>query len=217
MTASVIYLHGFASSPASSKVQVFARHFAARGIALRAPDLNVPDFAHLTLTAMMARAAEEIAACPPGPVYLAGSSMGGAVALHTVDRVPQAAARVEKLLLLAPALDFAANPLGNLDAEGMALWRARGWQPFIHYQYGQTVDVHYGLIEDLAGYDAFATRVTKPILIYHGLRDEVVDPRGSIRFTRQRPNVALRLVDSDHQLLDKAEAIAAAGIAYFGV
>ncbi|MCC7209709.1 MAG: hypothetical protein IT323_20530, partial [Anaerolineae bacterium] len=55
------------------------------------------------------------------------------------------------------------------------------------------------------------------ILIVHGLRDDVVDYRDSVRFAEGRPNVTLRLVDSDHQLYDKAAWIAGESLAFFGL
>lgn len=218
MTASVIYLHGFPSSPASGKVKVFAQEYALRGLSLRVPDLNVPDFEHATLTAMIKRTAEEIAECPPGPVYLIGSSMGAAVALHTVHHyAATAGGRVHRLALLAPALAFEADRFGELDEAQMARWKADGVYPFFHYQYGEERPLHYEFIEDLARYDAFSTPVRLPILMVHGLRDEVIDYRDSVRYAEGQPNVTLRLVDSDHQLYDKAAWIAAESLTFFGL
>lgn len=218
MTASVIYLHGFPSSPASGKVKIFAQEYARRGLTLRVPDLNAPDFERATLTAMLQRAAEAIAECPPGPVYLIGSSMGAAVALHTVQRyAATAGGRVHRMAFLAPALRFEAGRFGDLDDEQMARWKADGVYPFFHHAYGEERPLHYGFVEDVARYDAFAAPVTLPILIVHGLRDDVVDYRDSVRFAEGRPNVTLRLVDSDHQLYDKAAWIAGESLAFFGL
>jgi len=215
---SIVYLHGFASSPGSQKAQTVQRQFAALGVPVFIPDLNVPSFEELTLTAMIDAAARAIAACPPGPVCLIGSSMGGAVALHTVDRRGQAeAARVEKLLLLAPGLDFRANRLQQLGEEGLARWRASGWLEVYHYGTGTMRRVHYGLIEDLERYDSDAVHLNRPILIIHGLRDDVVSPRSSIRYAIGRPNVSLKLVPSDHQLLDQTDVIFDDAVRFFGL
>ena len=51
LVVNVFYLHGFASSPASTKVGYFTDRFGERGIDLRCPDLNQPDFARMTLAA----------------------------------------------------------------------------------------------------------------------------------------------------------------------
>ena len=49
----VLYLHGFASSPQSSKATFLARKFAERGIQVIVPDLNEPNFSTLTVTRML--------------------------------------------------------------------------------------------------------------------------------------------------------------------
>jgi hypothetical protein len=51
----VLYLHGFASSPRSSKATFFAAKLAARGISVTVPDLNQPDFSTLTVSRMLGR------------------------------------------------------------------------------------------------------------------------------------------------------------------
>lgn len=207
MPANVIYLHGFASSPASTKAREFATRFAEKGITLRVPDLNVPDFEHLTLTAMLRRVAEEVRDCPPGPVYLMGSSMGGLTALHFFDVFRGTeGTRVEKMLLMAPAFDFLDNRKRQ-DANMLSSWREQGEMAFYNYAHNREMRVHYGLIEDIATYDSYTVPIDIPILIYHGRQDESVDFDQSVRFAADRPNVDLRLVDSDHQLTDQVDTI----------
>jgi pimeloyl-ACP methyl ester carboxylesterase len=47
--------------------------------------------------------------------------------------------------------------------------------------------------------------VTQPALIFQGLDDTVVPPALAEEFARRRPNVTLRLLDSDHELLSALE------------
>jgi len=217
MDAHVFYLHGFASSPSSNKARDFAGRFAEHGITLHVPDLNVPDFEHLTLTAMLAKVADEVRACPPGDVYLMGSSMGGAVALHFTDRYRHTEAdRVTKLFLMAPAFDFAGNRWHDLGEEGIRAWRETGGHEFFNYAAGGLRRVHYGLFEDLQNYDAFGLELDLPITIFHGRNDESVDVEQSIRFASTRPNVDLHVVDSDHQLLDQVDVMWSAIQSFFG-
>jgi pimeloyl-ACP methyl ester carboxylesterase len=218
MTEHFIYLHGFASSPASSKAQAFKARFAERGVTLHVPDLNVPSFEHLTLTAMITEVAALVRRLPYGAVNLIGSSMGGTVALHFADRLKQAeGGRVARLLLLAPALDFHANRINQLTEEGVRAWRESGWLTVFHYGENAERRVHYTLLEDMLTYDSFAVQLTQPILIYHGVHDESVDYRQSVRFAQNRPNVALRLVESDHQLHDQIETIWAEAVQFFNL
>jgi uncharacterized protein len=218
MTPTVFYLHGYASSPDYSMAQFFAERAAERGLTLRRPDLNVPDFEHLTVTAMLERIAEEVRACPPGPVYLIGASLSGAAALHFADRYRDAeATRVKKLLLIAPGLDMDGWWQEQLGDDGMQRWRGIGWLDTYHYAYQQPTRLHYGFYEDVARYDAFATDVRVPVLIIHGVHDDVVDHRLSLSYAETRSNVDLRLMDGDHQMLAHSEAIWRAAVDFFEI
>jgi pimeloyl-ACP methyl ester carboxylesterase len=203
-----VYLHGFASSPKSKKAAIFAAKFAEIGQTLHVPDLNVPDFAHLTLTAMVERVAETVRALPPGPVTVMGSSMGGLTALAFADlRRDAEAESVERLVLLAPALDFMENRTRALGEDGLRRWQETGWLETFNYASGKPERVHYGLVGDVMQYDSFAFDRVLPILIYHGAYDASVDYRQSIRFAEDRSYVDLHVVDSDHELLDQTETI----------
>lgn len=203
----LIYLHGFASSPGTKKGLYLKQAFP--DVTVTIPDLNVPDFAHLTLTAMIEKAAETILSLPDGELVLIGSSMGGLVAVHTLDRKPEAAARVDKLVLLAPAFDFKSNREKQLSPEGLQAWKERGYLPVQHFADGKTHKLHYGLVEDIQQYDSYKVNLDLPTLIYHGRNDESVPHEQSIRFAQNRDNVTLHIVDSDHELIDQLEVIQA--------
>jgi uncharacterized protein len=49
----VVYLHGFASSPQSSKARYFADKFAQAGVAFEAPQLDQGEFPKLTISGQM--------------------------------------------------------------------------------------------------------------------------------------------------------------------
>lgn len=203
----LIYLHGFASSPGARKGTYLKQAFPDVNVII--PDLNVPDFEHLTLTAMIEKATQTIQDLPDGDVIVVGSSMGGLVALHMLDRQPDVAARVRHLVLLAPAMDFMANRERHLTPEGLAAWKKRGYLPVEHFADNKTHKLHYGLVEDVQQYNSYKTNLELPILIYHGKHDESVDPQQSVRFAEGRQNVTLHVVDSDHALIDQLEVIKA--------
>ena len=219
MPANVIYLHGFASSPHGAKVTDLRERLAAWGIDLRAPDLNVPDFTHLTISAMIDRTAREVAACPPGPVFLIGSSLGGFTALHFLDRRRGAEAdRVAKLILLAPALDFGERYLRHAPPEALAAWEAGKAVPVMHYGAGRELPLGPDLMADAAHYSGgFDLTLALPVLILHGRRDESVPVALSQRFAAGRPNVRLRVLESDHSLVDQLDTIWAEMVAFFGL
>ncbi|MDX2161750.1 MAG: YqiA/YcfP family alpha/beta fold hydrolase [bacterium] len=210
----VIYLHGFASSPQSKKAQWFKNRFADIGIDMRIPDLNVPSFEHLTMTDMLKTVHAEVAQCPPGDVLLIGSSLGGAVAINYADKhhygaLPEAR-RVTHLVLLAPAFDVIDGWHKRIGDEGMAAWKRDGWTEVFNYRINAPARLHHGFIDDMAHYNPYGAETDRPILIFHGLRDETVPSYQSERYAGTRVHVELRLVDSDHELLDQTDAIWAA-------
>lgn len=192
----VVYLHGFASSPRSSKAQYFARELAAHGVGFSCPDFNEPSFETLTVTRMLAQTRTAIDAAPRGPVALVGSSLGAFVAVHAAVRDP----RVDRLILMAPALDFGGNRLRQLGETGIEQWRSDGSISIFHHGYGEPRRVGYALYEDTAQYDALTLAIAQPMLVFQGLHDAAVDPKMIQRWASSRANVDLHLMDDDHQL-----------------
>ena len=204
----VFYLHGFASSAQSSKAQWLAGRLAAHGVMLHCPDLNEPDFSTLTITRMIDRIESELRELPPAPVVLIGSSLGGFVAVQVAAGHRRGGAHpVERMILLAPALDFPQDCVRTLGAEGVARWQATNRLEVFHYGYGERRPLGFALYEDASRYDAFKTGIDVPVLIFQGRADESVDPAMVERFARTRPDVTLRLLDDGHQLLDSLEII----------
>ncbi|HVQ42269.1 MAG TPA: YqiA/YcfP family alpha/beta fold hydrolase, partial [Vicinamibacterales bacterium] len=120
---SAVYLHGFASSPSSSKATRFGRELAALGVPFACPDLNEPDFSTLTVTRMLQQTAAVIDGTSV-PVALIGSSLGAFVALHAAAAAGPG--KVDRLILMAPALDFGGNRLRQLGEVGIEEWRSSG-------------------------------------------------------------------------------------------
>jgi predicted esterase YcpF (UPF0227 family)/GNAT superfamily N-acetyltransferase len=216
MTPEFIYLHGFASSPKSRKAIFFKNQLTKWGISLHIPDLNTPDFSSLTLTSMIERLAQEIEGCAPAPVNIIGSSLGALVALHFVDKFKQSnASQVTKMLLLAPALDFVQNRLQQIGRDAFDKWKTEGWFKFLHYSYNKEYKVNFKLINDITAYNSDRIQVDIPVLIYHGRRDNNVNCEQSIKFAENRDNIALRLIDSDHMLLDQLDKIWPSAVQFF--
>jgi pimeloyl-ACP methyl ester carboxylesterase len=195
-----VYLHGFASSPASSKAAWFGRELTRRGVGYACPDFNEPSFETLTVTRMVDQTLAAVAAAPSGPVALIGSSLGAYVAVHAA--VADAGRRVDRLLLLAPALDFGGNRLTHLGPHSVADWRQAGKVTVYHYGADEARDVGFGLYEDAAAYDAIDVSLDLPMLVVQGRRDDVVDPLMVERWCAGRPTAVLHLVDDGHQLTD---------------
>ena len=193
----VLYLHGFASSPRSSKATFFAEKLASKGINMVTPDLNEPDFSTLTVSRMLKQAGDTIDAAN-GPLALIGSSLGGFVA---VQAALVHAARVQRLVLLAPALDFDGNRLSELGDRSLDEWKASNRLEVFHHAYDRLIPVHYELYADACRYSAFDAALTQPVQVFQGRRDTSVDPDTVERWAAARPNVELNMLDDDHQLL----------------
>jgi uncharacterized protein len=193
----IFYLHGFASSARSSKAGFLATKLADHGIRLETPDFNHPDFSTLTITRMIRQVGEAIDAGPAGPAALIGSSLGGFVAVQVAVARP---AEIDRLVLLAPALDFGGNRMRSLGDAGLEDWKRTNRLNVFHYGFGRMMDVHYELYADAGRYDSIDARPSMPIQIFQGRRDEAVDPAGVERWARSRPNAELHLLDDDHQL-----------------
>ena len=194
----VFYLHGFASSPKSTKVGYFTERLLEHGIVVRAPDFNQPDFTTMTLTRMLDRLGGELAALGGDPATLIGSSLGGTLAILGAATFRP---HVERLVLLAPAVMFAKPGHHLLPPERIEEWRRRGSLPFFHYADGVERDLAFDFYEDSLRYDAFNTAFDQPAMIFQGLRDASVDSRTVEAFAKTRPNVTLALLDDDHQLI----------------
>jgi pimeloyl-ACP methyl ester carboxylesterase len=166
-------------------------------VAVSTPDFNEPDFATLTMTRMLEQLERQIAAAADDSIALMGSSLGGTLAILAAARL----ARVDRLILMAPAVMFAKPGHHLLPPERIAEWRQRGSLPFFHYGFNEERPLNYAFYEDTLQYDAFSADFHQPTLIFQGLRDQAVDSHTVEQFSRTRPNVTLSLLDDDHQLI----------------
>src|SRR3989442_129215 len=124
----VLYLHGFASGPQSSKGLFFQERFAALGIPVDLPDLSDGDFEHLTITHQLEvidRRVQELT-----PALVIGSSLGGYLAALYAARHP---GLFRHLVLLAPGFGFGRLWPQSLGEEQLRRWRERGWIEVYHY------------------------------------------------------------------------------------
>ncbi len=197
----IVYLHGFASSPLSAKARFFERRFAAIGAAVHRPRLDEGDFGSLTIGSQLRVVAD--AADALEPVLLMGSSMGGYLAALHAAREPE---RCPPLVLMAPAFDFARRWSQRLTPAEMENWKKSDSLEVYHYNTQRREKVGYRLYAEALTYDAFPA-VSQKTLVFHGRRDRDVDPQLSIEFARDKPNVELQLLDSDHQLLDATDIV----------
>ena len=194
----IFYLHGFASSAQSKKAAYFGERLRGHGLTLRCPDFNEPEFASLTMSRMLDRLSVEFGTLNDGSIALIGSSLGGALAILAAGRF---AGRIDRLVLLAPAVMFAKPGHHLLPPERVEEWRRKGALPFFHYGFNEERWLDFEFYRDTLQYDAFETLFAQPTLIFQGQRDASVDYRTVELFARARPNVTLSLLDDDHQMM----------------
>jgi predicted esterase YcpF (UPF0227 family) len=153
--ASVLYFHGFASSPASAKITMLQPLLAPHGIELNTPDLNVPSFESLDWNAMVARAADAARTNPPRAI--AGSSLGALVAL--------AAANVP-LVLIAPALGVADR------------WKTKvpAGDPVVVFNHarGENAPIHRAFFDQMADVRVDEHPPRNRVVVIMGRNDETV-------------------------------------------
>jgi len=190
----IIYLHGFASGPQSSKAQWFRRRFKEVGVELLIPDLADGNFERLTLGGQL-RVIEKLA--PGDDVGLMGSSMGGYLAALYAARHTE----VRKVFLMAPAFGFARRWRQMLGEEKVAEWRRTGWLPVYHYGDKMERRVAYDLLEEADQYEDYP-QVFQPTVIFHGRSDDVVPYEYSEQFAARNPQTTLHIADSGHELLN---------------
>jgi predicted esterase YcpF (UPF0227 family) len=197
---SVLYFHGFASSPGSAKITALRPLLAPHGIGLNAPDLNVPSFEKLDFDAVVEHALAAARATPPRAMV--GSSLGALVALATARRgihVP--------LVLIAPALGV-----------------ARRWQtkipdgdPVMTFNYARNADapIHRAFFEQMTRLHVDDEPPSSRVTVIMGRKDETVPFdvveemwhkwEGSGRLAAGSRFIVLE--EGDHSLVAQAETI----------
>lgn len=195
--ADLIYLHGFSSSPGGNKGTFTRRWAEAKGIPFHAPDLNLPTFETLTLTAQV-EAVEALLRSLPEPPVLVGSSLGGFIAAAVAWRgLP-----LRALILLAPAFGFARRRLAQADWAG---YRERGELVVFHHGAGRPLRLGPALLNDLPAWaDEDAWRLSVGTVILHGRHDEAVPLAESEAFCARNPEAVLHALEDDHGLLAPA-------------
>jgi pimeloyl-ACP methyl ester carboxylesterase len=205
----VFYLHGFASSPQSSKAMFFADRLESAGVKTTVPDFNQPDFGTLTISRMLQQLEKRIAAIPPGPVVLIGSSLGGFLAVEAAARqVNEARHPIAQVILLAPAVELEWDRWIEIAAEGgVDAWRTNGEIAVFHYADDTPRKLKFGFYQDAQHYQPAARRLAQPLLVFQGRHDESVSPAIVERFAGAQPNATLVILEDGHQLKESLEVI----------
>ncbi len=199
----VVYLHGFASSPQSTKARFFERKFSEAGVPFEAPALDRGSFEKLTISGQLKVIDKAVSRTAAGrdAVVLMGSSLGGYLAALYADDHPRL---VERLVLMAPAFEFLERWKKRFSPQEIAEWKRRGWAPVFHYGTHTERRLGYQFLEDGARYPA-APEFHQRALILHGSNDDVVPCQVSYDYALDHAHTRLVLLDSGHELTDVME------------
>jgi pimeloyl-ACP methyl ester carboxylesterase len=199
MMPQLVYLHGFASSPGSTKASFLRFRLLDLGLLLEVPEL-APDFRNMTITSQLA-IVEPI--LERGPTILLGSSLGGYLATLLAERHPDS---IAGLVLFAPAFGFLARWERRLGSDAMARWRSEGTLDVFHYGKEREEPLSIELIDDARAYPE-QPEVRCPTLIFAGRRDDAVPLDAVERFAEARPERDLVVLDAGHELTEVLEPI----------
>jgi len=211
----VLYLHGFGSSQAGEKADLFRARFLARGIAFCSFDFqghgesdgwmfdltlsrNVADV-ELVHTELKRRGYQR--------VVLFGSSMGGLTGLWYAARHPQA---VHAAIHLAPALGLEETFSAELGTDKVERWQREG-KLEIGHDLGAW-DIGWNFVEDLRAHDVatLCAHYRTPTLIFQGKHDTSVPWRQVVEFAAQSAGEEIELhlfADGDHRMLDRLQRL----------
>jgi pimeloyl-ACP methyl ester carboxylesterase len=191
----LLYLHGFASGPASAKAVDLARRFAAVGRRMEVADLTpgARGFEESTPSSMLGIVGRTLAAAPP-PHVLVGSSLGGWLSAIEASRNPA----VEKVVLLAPAFDLVARWSARLTLAEIEGWKRDGLE-VDHHASGTRRRIGWGFFEDAARLPPMPG-VTVPALVVAGRQDDLVPLADVERWVAMTPTARLVVLDDAHGL-----------------
>jgi pimeloyl-ACP methyl ester carboxylesterase len=206
----VISVHGFGSVRMGEKPQALEAACARRGWTFTAFDFRGHGESSGTMVELrgsrllddLEMVRGHLAGRGIGRLGLVGSSMGGWASAWFTLRHPDS---VRACALIAPAFDFLHGRLARLSEAERARWRQTG-RLRVQNEWIDT-EIGYGLVEeiDLFPMERLVKEWASPLLIFHGMRDDVVAYSQSVSFVERTafPEIELRLYrNGDHRLLE---------------
>lgn len=198
----VLYLHGFASSPAGRKIALLRNALPSDEFRVVAPDLNRPSFEKLDFGEIVASAVR--AAEVDVPAVVVGSSLGAMVGLEAIQKGVRA-----PLVLIAPALGFGQRWTENL-APGDPL-------RFFHHGQNREMPIHRRFFLEMAKVRSDRDAPRERVTILMGAKDESVPFDGVYETWRRwemsgalkRGSRFIAIPGGDHGLVAYVDQIAA--------
>lgn len=210
-----LYLHGFASSPQSRKARFFKEKIEQNGWHCLVPDLNVPSFAALSLTAQIDLGLElineldQLNELNDSPLVIVGSSMGGLLAalLEKELRQQRSPTKLQAIVLLAPGFGITKRWPQIIGDQGMRSWREAGFRPFFHYAANKELPLHFAFTKDLEQYKTDNFEIKIPTIVFHGIDDQTVPIEHARQFAQLNPAATLVELEDGHELANSLDLI----------
>jgi pimeloyl-ACP methyl ester carboxylesterase len=203
----VTFLHGFRSDMGGEKADALAALSAARGQAMLRFDCSGHgasggDFADGTIGRWRDDALAVIDALAPGPLLLAGSSMGGWLALLVALARPR---RVRALVGIAAAHDFTETQMWQAMTPDERATLLRDGRLIAPGAYGDPYPLTRALIEEGRHHLLLAApiRLACPVRLLHGQQDADVPWQTALRLAEriEGADVQVTLIkDGEHRL-----------------
>jgi len=196
MKHSVLYFHGFASSPRSQKVGMLAR-LLEPDIVLDTPDCNVPSFRCLDFEAIVQLGLEHARRRPPAAIV--GSSLGALVALEVVRRGVHA-----PLVLIAPGLGVGKRWMSRVPPGDPVM--------MFHHDLNAEAPIHRAFFQQMLSVEPEAQAPVVPVVIVMGRNDETV-PFDLVKSVWDSWDVVpgskfIEIPEGDHSLVAHVDVIA---------
>ena len=176
------------------------------------PDLNVPSFAALSLSAQIDLGLElinDLNETNDNPLVIVGSSMGGLLAalLEQELRQQRSPTKIQAIVLLAPGFGITKRWPQIIGEQGMQSWRETGFRPFFHYAANQELPLHFAFAKELEQYKTDNFEINIPTIVFHGIDDQTVPIEHARQFAQLNPAAALVELDDGHELANSLDLI----------
>ena len=165
-----LYIHGFASSPNSTKAVVLKQYMKQNNIDLHTPDCNIPSFDKLSINSITQQFECEIRNTPV-QYRLIGSSLGGLIAVILANKLTNK--HIESVILLCPAFNALARWTDRMSSNDIDKWKSAGTRNYYNYATNSEQPLHYSFYDELHTISDYPL-VDCPVYIVHGTEDDVV-------------------------------------------
>jgi pimeloyl-ACP methyl ester carboxylesterase len=219
----VVYVHGFGSTRGGQKARALEQACERRGWTFASFDFRGHGCSSGTMLEMCGSALledletlhQDLVEQGVRRLFPVGASLGGWAAAWFTLRHPRL---VPACVVIAPAFDFIRCRYHRLSEEERSQWKETG-KLRVHNEWVDT-EIGYTLVEEIDRFpvETLAAEWPCPLLIFHGMLDDIVPYTHSVAFEENAacPEIELRLFkNGDHRLAEWKDTMAEAACEFF--